>query len=367
MASGPSLKLNTADFELYLGGRHLLESSTLDGHLLEDGSGVRLLDTVIPSLGDPVTFTNPTWSGRVVSVTSQDIVDKRTNYNLVTIAATNQSAAPGGTAPGAFSDVPAGGRYQLEDGSGFYLLEDGSGYYLLEGTSFGYRHLSVKESQNQDGGKTTYGSLETFETGFLAGQTITVTSVNLGIAETSYTITNVTTSFIGVPPTPVYLVEFGDAYPTLQTAGGGVLTQQQARPSQQAGVIIPAGTLGYAAITADQTGITTVVDIDGLSVTVTVGSGRRILIGCPHNVQSATVGDLIDVSIKEGATILNFVRTRADVVNVFKAGYVEVTLTPTAGTHTYKITCGLSSGTGAVQYRAGAAFPSSIKVQDIGT
>ncbi len=243
----------------------------------------------------------------MVSVGREPVVERAgSNYNRISVAAINQTADAGGTAPGDFSDVLTGGHYLLEDGTGALLLEDGSGYYLQEGTSFAYRHLQVRDSQNQDGSVSTHGSLETFETGFAAGQSFLLTSGDLSYSAKSFTITNVTTTFVGAnPPTAVYLIEFGDAYQTLQLAGGGVLTRQGSQAAIQAGVLQPAGLLAAPAqVTTNQTGITTVVDLTGLSVTVTVVSGRRIRITGQIRVEQMTGAGLVDLAIQEGATIL---------------------------------------------------------------
>ncbi len=580
---GPTLSKNTADFELLLGGRYLLESVTPgtqpDGYLLEDGSGVLLLDTLTPSLGDPVVFTNPSWSGRVVSVAQDLIVDgAQRNYKRVSVTATNQTADPGGTAPGDFSDVPAGGYYLQEDGSGDYLLEaatnsyrplvlvdlpraywrlddsalvaadvtgsyagaysggvsglpgpisDGSGakafngttgqvivptapglhpgdlfsvefwlktttviacdlvgsggtgdfvtgiggtgqlffnktnvavimtstaayndglwhhivwtknaatnrlyadgvnvtpavnnqtivpslntivignggdgffagslddvalygydltaaqvsaHYaaassahsadrlLLEGTSFVYRELSVRQSQNQDGTTTTYGSLVTFEGGFAAGQTFLLTNNDLGYAAQSFAITNVTTDFIGAnPPTPRYRIEFGDAYQTLQQAGGGVLTRTASVATQQLGVVQPAGTLGYAQVTASQGSITTQVDLTGLAVTVTVGSGRRIKVTGQVLMGSTLTTGQGQLYIMEGATQLQ-VSTQDFPTAALNVAIIDVTvLTPTAGVHTYKLQAAATTGTSTMV--ASATAPAFLLVEDIG-
>ena len=336
-----SIKLNTYDFEL--------------------------IDPVtVPSLGDPVVLTNPTWSGRIVSVTLSDIVDVRSGHKRVGIAATNTTAAGATTAPGDLSDVATGGYLQLENGSGNYLLEDGSGYYVLEGSAFSYQGLSVKSTQNIDGTTSTYGMVTVFETGFAAGQTITITSANLGLSAVAYTITNVTETFIGIG-VPAYVIEFGDAFLTLQQAGGGVLTTQGSTAAIQAGVVMPGGVLGYAQVTANQTGITTVVDLTGLTVTVTVGSGRRIQITAIALFQDGTIDTQVIMSIQEGATVLQqaaIERGRCGLLTRRSTPW-SVILTPTAGVHTYKLTAQVPAGT--VQMTAAATTPAFILVEDIGT
>lgn len=362
-------KLNTGDFVLVQGGRYMLEDGS-GFYQLEDGSGDYILDTYVPQLGDPVAWTgdgtrgNPSWNGIVVNVNTHDLDDVLTNYRLVDVAATNATAAPGGSAPGDLSDVPTGGFYQLEDGSGDYLLEDGTGYYTLEGTSFGYRGLSVQKTQNQDGTITTYGQATVFEGGFAAGQSFNLTSQNQGYSAQPFTVTNVTNSWLD--QLPVYLIEFGDPYQTLQKAGGGVLTQQASTAVVQQGAAVPAGTLGYAQVTASQTGITASVDLTGLTVTVTVSAGRRIRLSFFGLLQSTVSGDSGQIQAQEGATVL--IAAIADIgttpVNASVAG--SVILQPTAGVHTYKLTAARAVGTGSLTMAAGANNPAWIMAEDIG-
>ena len=311
------------------------------------------------------------WSGRVVSVSRADIVDRLTNYLLVSITATNNAAAPGGSAPGNLSDVKTGGYLLTQNGVDLYQLEDGTGRYELEGTTYTYRNLSVKSSQNQDGTVTTYGSLEVFESGYAAGQTIQLTSANLGYLAQSFTITNVTMTFVGVPRVPAYVVEFGDAYQTLQQAGGGVLTKQGSTAVIQPGVVMPAGVLGYAQVTADQATITAIVDLTGLSVTVATGAGRRIRVSGYCLFQSDTASDHTSLTIAEGATALdNSYQLLSPTATRPSAAMAEVILTPTAGVHTYKLRGARIGGAGIVTMKAdgGTTYgPAFIKVEDIGT
>ena len=384
--AGPQLALNTADFQLVLGGRYLLESAGVppDGYLLEDGSGVLLLDCYTPQLGDPVVFTNPAWTGRVVNVERRNIVQHKINYLEATIGATNTAVATVTTPPGDFADTAIGGHYQMEDGLGSLLLEGGtdlygfsvfgidvygfgSGYYMLEGSAFPYRNLQVKQSQNQDGSVTTYGSLETFESGYAAGQTFALTNTDQGYNAQSFTITNVRIDWVGAQrPTALYTIEFGDAYQTLQLAGGGVLTRTASTATQALGVAMPGGVLGYAEVTATQGTFTALTDITGLAVTVTVASGRRIKISCKIGATTSVAGDVAQAFIYEGATLLQNtsldLRLGSGIYSAF-----SVVKSPTAGVHTYKIAMTRLSGTGNITMQADPTFPAYIMVEDAGT
>lgn len=133
-------------------------------------------------------------------------------------------------------------------------------------------------------------------------------------------------------------------------------------PSQPSGM-----TLAYTEVTANQTGITTEVDITNLTVTVTVPAGRRIKITGYIPAFSTTVtGDAGRISIKEGATLLTlgqaFIGGTAAGANSIMP---QVILTPPAGTHTYKLTASRVSGSGTFVMNADPTFPAYILVEDI--
>lgn len=344
-------------------GSLAVKLNTLDCQLIDPAT--------VPSLGDPVALTTPTWNGRVVSLTQADIVDIASGHKLITIAATNSTVAGLGQGPGDFGDTAVGGYILAEDG--FKILqEDGIGALLQEGTRFGYRSLSVQTSQNQDGTVTTYGTLKTFEGGFAAGQTFKLYSANLGYTGNSFTIINVSQEWIGAAltgqPTQGFLIEFGDPYQTFQLAGGGVLTQVGSTAVIQPGASIPAGVLGYAQVAADQAGITTVVDLTGLSATVTVASGRRIRVRGKVQLTSTVANDQVGLIIAESGAQLDFssetIIANGNQVFVF----CEVILTPSAGVHTYNLRAQRTApGTGIVTMSATPTRVAFIIAEDIGT
>ena len=361
--AGPQLSLNTADLQLFLGGYYLLEDSS-GRYLLEDGSGAYLIDAYVPQLGDPVTFTSPSWSGRVTNVERRDILTMRTNYDEVTVSATNAAVAVAGTGA-TLSD--GGSYYSLEDSSGRYLLEDSSGFYLLD--AYAYRELSVKTSQNQDGTTTTYGSLVTYQSGYSAGQTFLLVSNNLGIAS-NYTITNVRTTFEGVYPTftPEYTLEFGDAYQTLQTAGGGVLTRTASQATQTLGVAMPGGVLGQAKVTADQGTFTADTAITGLSVTVQVPSGRRVEIKVAVMAASSVAGDQVRLLVRDASlAIVQTAYMSLVAANNRETFELDWEGSPTAGVQTYSVYMARTAGTGNITMKATTGEEAFIKVIDAGT
>lgn len=128
----------------------------------------------------------------------------------------------------------------------------------------------------------------------------------------------------------------------------------------------PLGTLGYAQVVADQTGITTEVDLTGLSVAVTVGTGRRIEIIGSIGWFSTVADDTVLLAIKEGVDIHQFERDTGPVAGRADGMEKTVVLTPTAGAHTYKLSLRLETGTGTVTMQAGSNHPAFILVKDIG-
>lgn len=126
------------------------------------------------------------------------------------------------------------------------------------------------------------------------------------------------------------------------------------------------GTLGYAEAVADQSGIIGETDLLGLSVAVTVGTGRRILITGECLAFSSVTDDTARFNIKEGANFLQIRQTLMRPVTVAGTLHAERVLTPSAGSHTYKLTMQRAAGTGSLTMNAGAEFPAFILVEDIG-
>jgi hypothetical protein len=129
----------------------------------------------------------------------------------------------------------------------------------------------------------------------------------------------------------------------------------------------PLGVLGYAQVTANQTGITSEVDLTGLSVAVTVGTNRRIRISYVGEHLSSASGDVTQVKIMEGTTELHngaqHLGSGAGVSNIVTTSTV---LTPTAGAHTYKMRALRAAGSGSITASANATRKSYILVEDIG-
>lgn len=134
--------------------------------------------------------------------------------------------------------------------------------------------------------------------------------------------------------------------------------------------LLPQGTLGQALVTANQTSITTTVDVTGLTKAVTVGAGRRIKISVQLSGQSTVAGDNFAVTINEGATVLDQVLVSLSTANLQVPFVLFTILTPTTGAHTYKVTIGRVAGTGTLTMVAGTGATNPIAkllIEDIGT
>lgn len=133
------------------------------------------------------------------------------------------------------------------------------------------------------------------------------------------------------------------------------------------------GQLGYVEpIVADQSAVAGAeTTITGMSVLVTVGTGRRIKItakgGCFSTTGEAATGeDDIFVRIKEGATQLAIYGMNRINSSIAQSYYLSAITTPTAGSHTYIVTFQRVAGAGTISHRSNAPEPGFLLVEDIG-
>lgn len=126
------------------------------------------------------------------------------------------------------------------------------------------------------------------------------------------------------------------------------------------------GSLGYAEVTSSQGTFTSETDLTGLSKTVTVPTGRRVRVTSQTHPQSSVASDNIVVRIKESTTNLEegvFLLHQSG--RTFNA-LIQVCLTPSAGSHTYKVSMARIDGTGNITNVASSTQKSFILVEDIG-
>jgi hypothetical protein len=103
--------------------------------------------------------------------------------------------------------------------------------------------------------------------------------------------------------------------------------------------------LGYRQVSADQGSITTVTDLTGLAATIKAPEGTKIKILGRVRLGNSSTDQVNNVYIFEDVTQLDAdsVLSRSGGASV--TGRPEITLTPTAGTHTYKLRMDTGGGT----------------------
>src|SRR5437867_8759822 len=121
--------------------------------------------------------------------------------------------------------------------------------------------------------------------------------------------------------------------------------------------LLSQGTLagGYAQVVANQGTFTALTDLTNLTVTVTVGTGRRIRVSALFALSSSVAADIGQGYIREGATSLQIVNVYLASANVGYYLTPSVILTPTTGAHTYKLSAQRQAGTGNITMRAAVA------------
>jgi hypothetical protein len=121
--------------------------------------------------------------------------------------------------------------------------------------------------------------------------------------------------------------------------------------------------LGHARITSSPAAATTTVtDITGLSVTVTVGMRPIVVEAYLPTVQQLTGTGSVAAALYEGATLLQLDQHTLT-VNQNSAFNPKVRLAPSAGSHTYKVRISTSANTASIF--ADALFPAYIQVVEV--
>lgn len=132
---------------------------------------------------------------------------------------------------------------------------------------------------------------------------------------------------------------------------------------------MPGGWIGYAEVTANQNGITSITDLTSLSVAVTVGSSRRIGITgwCLASNGASGTGDSGSLSIRESSTTLARTQIYYGAASIVATHVARVVLTPSSGAHTYKLSFERAAGTGDdFDIEASSTYPAFILVEDLG-
>jgi hypothetical protein len=136
----------------------------------------------------------------------------------------------------------------------------------------------------------------------------------------------------------------------------------------------PQGVLQYTPSTANASATSGTTELDVLTasaVTVT-DANRRLKITWHCRGISATVGgstDVYTVRIKEGSTTLgesNYLATATAVAATGGCDFSAFVDSPSAGSHTYKVTIQRAIGSGSATVQGLPAAPMYIAVEDVG-
>ena len=125
------------------------------------------------------------------------------------------------------------------------------------------------------------------------------------------------------------------------------------------------GEIGVAAVTADQPGITTQVDITGLTLTRTLLTGRRYRTTIKTEVSSTNADGAFVVVIADGSNT-QLARATGPATT---ASYSTSTFYEENGNGTSvvrKCRASKSSGTGSITISASASSPTYLTIDDIG-
>src|SRR6266508_4123640 len=199
--------------------------------------------------------------------------------------------------------------------------------------------------------------------GLAAGQVVNVTNDLHGLVAQPFRIQGVETTFS--ENMPRFAVQFGDSMVDLTTQMVAIQDQIPAASTETAGSTL--GTLAYIQKTSNQTGITAQVDVAELSVTVTVAAGRRIRVSAWANCASTVLDDVFRLVLMEGAAQLAYDEAIARPTSTTPALQPIAILTPSAGSHTYKVQAARVVGTGTMSVFGASPNIAFIKVEDVGT
>lgn len=198
------------------------------------------------------------------------------------------------------------------------------------------------------------------------------TGLNWPATNGAFQVSYDTANAIGVTdgPETIYYTAYnsGTGAITGMTRGMAQTTDVQHSSGQSVqvapSVLYLTGELGYAAVTADQGSITTIVDLTSLTVTVTVpAGGRRIKITGSCLFSCTEVNDMCALFIYESATALKSFSVQLSQTSTNYGALTTVVITPTAGAHTYKLRASRLTGSGTITMAASATDPAFILVE----
>jgi hypothetical protein len=128
----------------------------------------------------------------------------------------------------------------------------------------------------------------------------------------------------------------------------------------------PKGVMGYAEVTANQAGITTIVDLTSLTVTFTAISSRRYRTRVVGSPLSSVGGDFGRIDITDSAGSTTVEASQHLLSTTAYRQFAEVIETGLSGSITRKARYSRTAGTGSLTMTASSATKAFIIVEDIG-
>lgn len=136
---------------------------------------------------------------------------------------------------------------------------------------------------------------------------------------------------------------------------------------------LPGGLIGYTTVTSSQSGITTAVDLTGMTLTLTPQANRIIRIDWFFDVQDDTAQGTTEtfrmLVVKDSSNLAqhDYVSNPGAATNIFSVGGFAYDFAPTNASHTYKLQ-GARSGTasGSFTLTASATRIAALSITDCG-
>jgi hypothetical protein len=129
----------------------------------------------------------------------------------------------------------------------------------------------------------------------------------------------------------------------------------------------PRGIIAEARRTANQTGITTITDLTGLTITFTAWPGRTYKVRGEVVLESTVVADIPKLSLTDGSN--NLLKQSFWVVENAGQGIpynVELSFNALTGSNTFKLRAERNAGAATITMDASAANPAWLRLEDIG-
>jgi hypothetical protein len=127
---------------------------------------------------------------------------------------------------------------------------------------------------------------------------------------------------------------------------------------------LPGGWIGYAEAVANQAAIVAEIDLTSLTVTVTVGTSRRIKVTGEINFINTLANQSNLLRLHADGAQVQSRQLLSDSAGGTETLHLEWVGTPTPGAHTYKLRA--AAGGGSMTMVAGASQPAFILVEDLG-